>query len=450
MPADASPPGARELDVRIEKIVVGGDGLARHEGRVVFVPGTAPGERHRVRVVREKKDFARARSIELLDASVSRRAPPCPYYESCGGCALMHLRPEAQLEAKKAVLTEGLERARIRLGAPVAALSAGELGYRNRLRFHVAFAEGGPIAGFRRRGSHEVVDVETCLLGSKTLNETWQRVRRALTDRRPLAKSLISVELDESSHEPGRIAARFVVSSTDGLRGLDEPRREELRSAIGLAGLVGAVFRGGPVVRTGEPFVEHRVGDLTLRQSLGSFFQANRFLLDELVDTVVPAPETEGAETGTRGLDLYCGVGLFALPLARRVSNVIGVESETLALRDAKTNAARAGLGNLRFIRSDAARYAARDRLRKEDVVILDPPRGGPRPELVDALAQSPLRTIRYVSCDPAALFRDSARLAAHGFAIESATLVDLFPNTHHFETVAVFSRSPSRPPTSP
>jgi 23S rRNA (uracil1939-C5)-methyltransferase len=440
MPVDPSPPSSGvELDVRIEKIVVGGDGLARHEGRVVFVPGTAPGERHRVRVVREKKDFARARSVELLEASSSRRIPPCPYYESCGGCALMHLLPEAQLEAKKAMLAEGLARTGTRPRAEIGLLSAEEIGYRNRLRFHVAVSGTRPIAGFRRRGSHEVVDVESCLLGSRTLNEAWRRVRRTLADRRPFARSLLAVELVESSHEPGRIAGRFVVSSTDGLRALDEPRREELRSAIGLEGLSGAVAGGGPLVRTGRTFVEHRVGELVLRQSMGSFFQANRFLLGKLVAAVVPEA---GPMAPPRGLDLYCGVGLFALPLAQRVGSVVGVESETLALRDARENAARAGLGNVRFVRSDAAEYAARARLREEDVVVLDPPRGGLPPELVEAIGRSPLRSIRYVSCDPPALFRDSARLARHGFEIESATLVDLFPNTHHFETVARFSRA--------
>jgi 23S rRNA (uracil1939-C5)-methyltransferase len=434
-----------ELDVRIEKIVVGGDGLARHEGRVVFVPGTAPGERHRVRLVREKKDFARARSVEILEAAPTRRHPPCPYYESCGGCALMHLRPEAQVEVKKAILTEGLERAGTLPRTPLSTLSAAELGYRNRLRFHVAFSEerSRPVLGFRRRGSHEVVDVEACLLGSPELNETWRLARRAIADRKPLARNLVSVELDESSHERGRIAARFLVSSTHGLRGLDEGRREELQSALGLRGLVAAVSEGGPVARTGQTWVEHRVGDLALRQSVGSFFQANRFLLEGLVDAVVP-PNV--SETGSRGLDLYCGVGLFALPLAQRVSSVVGVEGETLAIRDAKENAVRAGVGNVRFVRGDASAFAARGTLRDQDVVLLDPPRGVPPPELLEALGRSPLRSIRYVSCDPAALFRDSARLAAHGFAIDRATLVDLFPNTHHFETVVVFSRDrPSR-----
>jgi 23S rRNA (uracil1939-C5)-methyltransferase len=437
-----------DFDVRIEKIVAGGDGLARHEGRVVFVPGTAPGERHRVRTVREKTDYVRAASVEILESSPERRPPPCPYYESCGGCRLMHLRPEAQLEAKRRILLEGVERgARGPYGKPLTLHSANDELYRNRLRFHVAFVANEPIAGFRRRGSHEVVDVERCLLGTETLNSAWQRIRRALSENRRLARSLVAVELEESTHEPGRIAARFLVSSSDGLRAFDEGRREELTTELGLEGMVAAVDEdrgGGPGVRAGRPYVEHRVSGFTLRQSVGSFFQSNRFLLQDLVSSVVP----DAAEArAPRGLDLFCGVGLFTLPLARNCGSVIGVESQSLALKDARENAARAGAGNpewkanVRFVRGDASTYAARAKLAPGDVVILDPPRGGLSPALIEALGKSPLRSLRYVSCDPPALFRDVARLSSYGLALQSLALFDLFPNTHHFETVAVFSR---------
>jgi 23S rRNA (uracil1939-C5)-methyltransferase len=438
----------KDFEVEIEKIVAGGDGLGRHEGRVVFVPGTAPFERHRVRTLREKNDYVRAVSVEILESSPSRRAPPCPYYESCGGCRLMHLRPEAQLEAKRRILLEGVERG---TGAPyekpLTLHSAKDVEYRNRLRFHVAFVAGKPIAGFRRRESHEIVDIERCLLGTETLNRAWQRLRRALSENRFLARSLVAVELEESTHEPGRIAARFLVSSSDGLRAFEEGRREELLTEIGLEGMVAAVDEdrgGGPGVRAGRPYVEHRVSGLTLRQSVGSFFQSNRFLLQELVSSVVP--DSSGAPV-SRGLDLFCGVGLFAIPLSRRVPSVIGVESQGLALKDARENRERAAgegaewRGRVRFVRGDASTYAARAKLAPDDLVILDPPRGGLSPALIEAVGKSPLRSIRYVSCDAPALFRDASRLAAHGFAFESLALFDLFPNTHHFETVAVFSR---------
>jgi 23S rRNA (uracil1939-C5)-methyltransferase len=441
-----------DFEVEIEKIVAGGDGLARHEGRAVFVPGTVPGERHRVRTLREKSDYVRAVSVEILGSSPERRAPPCPYYESCGGCRLMHLRPEAQLEAKRRILLEGVERGtRAPYEKPLTLHSAKDVEYRNRLRFHVAFVANEPIAGFRRRESHEIVDIERCLLGTETLNRAWQRVRRALSENRRLARSLVAVELEESTHEPGRIAARFLVSSSDGLRAFEEGKREELLTELGLEGMVAAVDDnrgGGPGIRAGRPYVEHRVSGLTLRQSVGSFFQSNRFLLQDLVSTVVADLGEGGAP---RGLDLFCGVGLFAIPLSRRLASVIGVESQSLALKDARENAERAaaewpeGNAKVRFVRGDASTYAARTKLAAlsaGDLVILDPPRGGLSPALIEAVGKSPLRSIRYVSCDAPALFRDASRLAAHGFAFESLALFDLFPNTHHFETVALFSRA--------
>jgi 23S rRNA (uracil1939-C5)-methyltransferase len=433
------------FEVRIEKIVSGGEGLAHHQGRVVFVPGTAPGERHLVESVREKKDYLRARSVECLEPSAARRPPPCPYYQSCGGCALMHLVPEAQLEAKKAVLTEGLARSAPGRTAAGQAGSVGvsvaqETGYRNRLRFHVAVTNRGTVAGFRKRGSHELVDVEHCLLGSSSLNETWRRVRRTLRDSRGLARSLVSVELQESSHQEGSIAARFVVSSSDALSRFDAGFRENLRTEVGLEGLVVSVDRRGPLVRSGRPFVEHQVQGLLLRQSVGSFFQANRFLLGELVRYVLP---DDSAAAPDRALDLYSGVGLFALPLARRGARVVGVETETLALADARASAARAGLGppGVRFLRGDASAYSQRAKLRPDDFVVLDPPRGGLPRALVEALGESPLRSLRYVSCDPPALFRDMRLLGARGFQMEAIALVDLFPNTHHFECVSILSR---------
>ncbi|MGH9392094.1 MAG: class I SAM-dependent RNA methyltransferase, partial [Vicinamibacteria bacterium] len=352
-----------------------------------------------MRTRREKNDYVRAISVELLESSPDRRSPPCPYYESCGGCRLMHLRPDAQLEAKRLILLEGVERStRTPYEKPLTLHSAKDVEYRNRLRFHVAFVANQPIAGFRRRESHEIVDIERCLLGTETLNGVWQRVRRAISEDRRLARTLVAVELEESTDEPGRIAARFLVSSSDGLRSFEEARREELLTELGLEGMVAAVDDdrgGGPGVRAGRPYVEHRVSDLTLRQSVGSFFQSNRFLLQDLVSKVVPDSSEGGA---SRGLDLFCGVGLFAIPLSRKIPSVIGVESHGLALKDARENAERAaaeapeGTGKVRFVRGDASTYASRAKLEPKDVVILDPPRGGLSPALIEAVGKSPLR----------------------------------------------------------
>ncbi|HXV64574.1 MAG TPA: 23S rRNA (uracil(1939)-C(5))-methyltransferase RlmD [Vicinamibacteria bacterium] len=424
------------FEVRITKIIAGGHGLGRHEGRAVIVPGTAAGETHRVRAVAEKKDFIEARSVERVTDSPFRREPPCPYYGLCGGCALMHLEPATQLTAKRTILQESLRRAGY--SDPVEQVEicgSPELRYRTRLRFHVDRKGSRPVLGFRQRQSREVVDIEHCLLGSADLNAAWHGVRRLVAERPAFARHLEQVEFQESSVDPGRIVGRFLVRSIDGLRFLEQRGLSALRDAGRLDGIVASTSRRGPRIRLGSRSVAHSVSGFLLEQSTESFFQANRFLLEELVSAVVPETSVD------RAIDLYCGVGLFTLPLSRMAKRVFGIETVPTSIRDARANAKRAELQNVRFRRMDAARYLDRTPLRVDDLIVADPPRGGLALETLEAIGGSPVRSLRYVSCDPPALARDVARLQRYGFRIESLRLLDLFPNTHLFETVARLSR---------
>lgn len=423
------------IDVEIEKIVAGGDGLGRHGRRVVFVPETAPGERHRVEIFQEKKDYLRGRSLVCQKPAASRRRAPCRYYGSCGGCSLMHLEPEAQLEAKRGILRESLARS----GVPdseieVRLTPSPEQGYRTRLRFHVSRQSDRLKMGFRRRGSHDVEDVDHCLLAASSLNDAWRRVRLFFEAEPALARALSSVELQESGHDPGRIIGHFRVRSNDDRRRFESDVRERLLGAASLEGLV--VGTDSQELRAGRPFVHHRVAGLELRQRAGAFFQANRFLVDELVASVMPAAPV------SRAVDLYCGVGLLTIPLAQRARHVIGVESSSIAVRDAIANAGLAGVDTVRFIRSDATRFAEGFRFDEDDYVVVDPPRGGLSRRLRRALARTRVRELCYVSCDPAALGRDTAFFYQHGFELRRLELLDFFPNTHHFETVASLSRT--------
>jgi 23S rRNA (uracil1939-C5)-methyltransferase len=426
------------FEVEIEKIVAGGDGLARREGRVVFVPKTAPRERHRVEIVQERKDYLRGRSTARLTDSVTRREAPCRYDERCGGCALMHLTPEAQLASKKSILLESLARSgALALTAPgepeLAVAPSPEQGYRTRLRFHISSTDNGLAMGFRRRGSHFVEDVEHCHLAGDELNACWRRVRAHLERAGRVTQGLVSVELQESSHERGRILGRFLVRSKDGLRRFDREAREALVRDAGLEGL--AVVWGSQEVRSGRACVHHRVAGVVLRQSAGAFFQTNRALLQKLVASVAPAAMV------SRVVDLYCGVGLFAIPLSRKARRVVGVEASPIAVRDAIENAHSAGV-EARFTCGDASRFAAGFAFERGDYVIVDPPRGGLPRELRQTLSQAPILEICYVSCDPAAFARDATFLCRQGFRLRRLELLDFFPNTHHFETVASFSRA--------
>lgn len=427
------------FDVHIEKIVAGGDGLARHGGRVIFVPATAPGERHRVEIVHEKKDYLRGKSVACLEASASRRDPPCQYYGRCGGCSLMHLELGAQLQAKKGILLESLRRAGVETSdLPLELTASPEENYRTRLRFHVAYQR--PRAGqkclemgFHRRGSHQVENIEMCQHAGSGLNECWRHIKSFFESEPSLARGLVSVELQESSHDPGRVVGHFLVQSSDELRRFDRDVRDALLHRALLEGLV--VAAGSRSVRAGRPYVHHQVGRVWLRQSIGAFFQTNRFLLEKLVEVVSPEADVE------RLVDLYCGVGLFSIPLASHARDIVGVETSRVAVSDAVANAKVAGVGGARFVCADAARFAEGFRFRRDDYVIVDPPRGGLPRGLTKTLAQSPVRRICYVSCDPPAFARDAAAFLAKGFRLERVDLLDLFPNTHHFETVATLFR---------
>lgn len=434
--------GARSPVVRIEKLVAGGDGLARHEGRVLFVPGTAPGERHRVEIVQQKKDYGRARSLSCVEPSPDRREPPCPFHSTCGGCALMHLAPEAQRRTKRAILEDCLARIAssvVREAGlpPVRVVASPETGYRSRARFHVREAAGRVRVGFHPRRASQVVDVDACLLASGRVGEVYARVRDALVESPAVGRAVATVELQESGDGSGRVTGRFVVRSGHGWRRFDEKTRKRWLRRTGLDGLTIARAGRPEESSAGDDVARHRLRGHEYQQSSASFFQVNRFLLEPLVDGVLPEREV------SRSIDLYCGVGLFSLPLAECSSEVIGVESSRSSYEDAVRNQKHAGLEGLRFVHEDAARFAAEFPFEASDYVVVDPPRGGLPEALRRSLARSPVGTLRYVSCDPPALARDLSALCAEGFRITGLTLFDFFPNTHHFETVASLERTP-------
>lgn len=433
-------------DVEIEKIVAGGDGLGRLDGRVVFVPRAAPGERHRVEIVKQSKDYLRARSLERLTSSPDRRTAACPYYDRCGGCSLMHLTPSAGLEAKRGILLELLSRAKLGdFDGALDLVSSPELGYRSRIRLHVAPGPPGrgPVIGFHRAQSHEVVDVERCLVAAESLREPLERLRQWMRPFPKLGKLVTSVELqalsareDAESKDRGRVSAVFLVQHRDGLAWFHRNRREELLEATGLDGVVIHASRGHGSIRAGDIGILHSVGERTLRQTAGSFFQANQHLLEPLVRAAMPEARVR------RAVDLHCGVGFFSLPLSDHADRVLGVEISRQAFCDARDNARRLDESNVRFRNESAAHYARREGFDAEDFVVVDPPRGGLEKSLCEALGASPVRQLRYVSCDAPAFTRDARRLVAAGMRLERLTLFDLFPNTHHFETVAVFTRT--------
>ena len=422
------------VEVVIEKGVYRGLGLARHQGQVVFVPHVLPGERVRARVEHAGRGYAETRLIDVLAAAPERRASPCPYSPRCGGCAHQEMDYTAQVRLKEAVLRDALGRSGVRWEGPLAVEPSPEAGWRTRASFHLTSGPGGLKLGLFEEGSHRVVDVETCLQLSEPLNRTARALADALRPRPPWAALVKTIDLAESADGTRRVACLHVV----GELGLASPLAALASEVPWLTGLaVAGEHGGGLVVLSGEPYVESVIGGVTFRSHVRSFFQGNRHLVGPLAASVL-----EALPTGGPVLDLYSGVGLFALLAARRGAAVRGAEVSVQAVEDARVNAARAGLPEARFDVMDVAAALRSWPMVEGESVILDPPRTGAGPEVVEALAARAPSAIVYVSCDPPTLGRELRGLLARGYRVESMRAFDLFPDTFHIETVVALRRA--------
>jgi 23S rRNA (uracil1939-C5)-methyltransferase len=389
---------------RIEKWVYGGAGLARVEGQVAMIQRVAPGELVRIEVERRKPGFVEARAVEIVERAAERIEPECPYFERCGGCHYQHTPYAYQLERKVEILREVFARVgKMRAPAEIDVISGEPWEYRNRSQFHFAKGE----CGYRAASSHELVPVARCPISAPKINEALATVRRLMKDRR-WPRFVVSLELFTNGEQ-----VMVNVLETQGGKRVAKMFFDWIAESI-----PGAEMGSLECAAAGEIF----------RVSHGSFFQVNRFLTDALCEKAL-----EGVE-GERALDLYAGVGLFTIPLARRFLRVTGVESNTAAALDLAANAERANVG-LEALRLQAEQYLE-GLNRAPDFVLADPPRSGLGKHVVKRLLQLAPRKLTIVSCDPATLARDVAALAGGGYSVESMTLIDLFPQTYHIETV--------------
>jgi len=433
----ARPDGLRAgeaVEVRIEKGVYRGRGLGRVNGRVLFVPRTHPGDLVRARVREVHAGWAEGSLEDIVEAAPDRRPSPCPYVPRCGGCAYQDLGYEAQLRVKEAVLRESLARAGARWEGPVEVHASPERGWRVRASLHFAAGGEGLRLGFRQEGTRRLVDVEGCLQLSDRMNAAARGLRDALARRPGLVPRLHGLHLLEAPEGEGLVA---VVESA--LEAHEAPALAAAgRDVAGLTGLGAEVVPHRLHWLHGSPHVEAVVVGLVLRAHVRSFFQANRFLLEPLVRTVVDLAPAGGG----RIVDLYAGVGLFAFPLAARGdAEVVAIELAPTAVEDARANAQRNGLTAVRLVQGDVGDALASMRPAGSEHVVLDPPRTGAGKGVVDLVADRDPESVVYVSCDPPTLGRDLARFAGRGYRPDAVHLFDLFPDTFHLETVVRLRR---------
>jgi 23S rRNA (uracil1939-C5)-methyltransferase len=394
-----------------EKWVYGGQALGRVEGQVVMTPFTLPGETVRVETGRARAQYLEARLVQVLEPSADRIAPRCPLFTECGGCHYQHAGSEFQLARKVEILREVFRRVG-KFNAPeeIETIAGEPWEYRNRAQFHLS---GGRI-GFHAAGSNRLVPLEgACPISAPAINETLAKLRGLMKDRR----------------WPGFVRSlELFTNGTDTLINVLETDGGQ-HVARNFFNWASSTIKGG-----GRGELEYDAAGLRFRVSHGSFFQINRFLVDRLAEAAVSR-----AQGGT-ALDLYCGVGLFSLPLAQRSAQVTAIESSLSAVRDLDFNSSRAKLP------IDVRRLNVDQYLEKlqtaPDFVLADPPRAGLGKAVVDHLARLKPARITVVSCDPATQARDLAGLLAGGYRLAGLTLVDLFPQTYHLETVAHLERA--------
>ncbi len=392
-----------EITITPTELVAGGAALARVDGLPVFVSGLYPGDVAVVRITEAKKGFTRGELVRLLEPSALRRALPCPVADECGGCDWTALRLDAQLRAKERILRESLRRiGKIDPASlPPIAVHPSPLNYRLRSRLH---RDGNDIGFFATRSNRvvplssecEVVGVETArTVGSGASNVAGTRSSAS------------------AAHDGGADALlRVPTTSTD----------------LEIWELHGQLI-------TDQREITIPVEDFTFTLSTDSFFQVNRHLLGTMLRLV--RQHAERCPEKTSAIDLYAGAGFFTAPLARIFDRVTAVEGSAVSARWAKRNTS----ANVRIVNQPVEQYA--NQMARADFVFLDPPRSGVRTNVIESIAERAGSMICFLACDPVTFSRDASRLIASGWRLSTLDLLDLFPNTHHVETLSSFERAP-------
>lgn len=397
------------LTLRIERIVPDGYGIGFTEGLTIFVPLTVPNDLVKVRLERKKGKIAFASVVEILEPSPDRIIPPCPFFGRCGGCDFQQLNYPAQLNAKVVIIKDALRRiGKIEWQDEIKIFeSLSQWNYRTRVQWR----RDGRKLGYFERNSHRVIDVDVCPILVPLLQKeaTSQRENQAMfTELQAVASD------SEVSVRAGRQDEIFDENFYAANKQASE---EELEISVN---------------KVVAKEIRQKVGEFEYAFSAATFFQVNHNLLPQFVETAL------GTARGDLALDLYCGVGLFSLPLAKRFKTVLGIEGNEQSIKFARANAQTANLLNVQFETAWVGDWLTKniDKLKSSpDLIVLDPPRTGAEPETIKSLIKLAPAQIIYVSCNPATLARD-LRLLTEYYKIEQITAFDFFSQTHHVETI--------------
>jgi 23S rRNA (uracil1939-C5)-methyltransferase len=411
----------------IEKMVYGGEGLARVQGQVLLAPMVLPGEVVEIQPVKDDPRLLRGHVTKILETSPRRIAAACQYFAQCGGCHYQHAPYEDQVRFKAEILVETLRRIG-KLDAPEPEIVSGEpWAYRSRAQFKAVKRGRDFHLGYLEAASNRLVDIEACPIVSPAIDELLPALRE-VGQRQDFKNGAAEIEIVDGGGEiliTVRSDERFPDTLVTALR-------ERVPSLVSIAR---GDAQGGFFRLWGSGSVNVPVAGFGYRVSHGVFFQVNRFLADSLAEIATRDL------SGNLALDLYSGAGYFTLPLARSFTKVEAVETNSAAVRDLRANCAIAKIDNVGTHRVATTDYLAGYDGPAPDAILLDPPRAGLGPGGARHLAKLGAPTIVYVACDPPTLSRDLALLVAAGYRLEKVFMVDLFPQTFHIESVVILRR---------
>jgi len=425
----------RKVRVRIESVAYKGYGVARIDGKVVFVPYTMTGDEAWIEITEEKKTYSTARLNEIIKPSPGRVNPPCPYFGSCGGCQWQHIDYSIQVEQKKEILGETLKRLGGLKEIPSITVTPSPKPYDYRVR--VQLKVKAKAMGYYQQRSHRIVDIDHCPISHPLVNQIIRKLREALETLSRMEEIEINV-----SPEEGRGVLLFHPHSYD--QRAEYFMKELLRSQPMLKGIAitrkdGFRLFGDPTLNFTIPRSQEREKrDLNLRISPGSFFQVNPEQNQRLVQTVLQFSEVD--QEG-RVIDLYAGAGNLTLSLAMEAREVLGIEENRMAFEDAQFNAERNGIKNGHFIQGRVEDVFLDWKREPPDLIVLDPPRTGCK-TILDQVVRLKPKKIIYVSCEPTTFARDLGLFSERGYSLQRLSLIDIFPQTYHMETVGLLQQS--------
>lgn len=409
----------KTFDLLLEKLTYGGDALGRlDDGRAVFVPFGLPGERVRIRLTEEKRNFARGELVEVLEASPQRIVPRCIHFGVCGGCHYQNLPYEEQLLAKTEILCDQLMRIGKIDNPPVKKMvaSLNPWNYRNQVQFHLTKDGRLGYVGAGTTSAQGIIPIIECDLPEASINSLW-----------PQLEFEPEVNIERVSLRAGNDEDLMLVLESDS----PEPPELEIEAGISIV----HVYEDNPVVIAGNDYIVIRVLDRDFRVSAVSFFQVNTIMAEKMVHHLLA---NLSLSPSINLLDVYCGVGLFSAFLAPKCKTLIGIESSEPACEDFTFNLDE--FDNVELYMGTAEDVISHLEA-KPDVVLVDPPRAGLEKRVLDGILKLNPRVIAYVSCDPSTLARDAGRLINGGYQLKNVTPFDLFPQTYHIESISLFER---------